>query len=48
MSYETRNSHRHEIELKYSSAWRLNVKYFTVTEIDWLTGNGGFFMFNFD
>lgn len=33
----------HEIELKYSAAWRLNVKYFTVTEIDWLTGNGVFF-----
>ena len=42
MSYETWNSHRQEVELKYSAAWRLNVKFFTVTEIDWLTGNGGF------
>lgn len=42
MSYETWNSHRQEVELKYCAAWRLNVKFFTVTETDWLTGNGVF------
>lgn len=48
MSYEIRNLYRYEIEFKYFFVWRLNVKYFIVIEIDWLIGNGGFFMFNFD
>lgn len=41
IKYETWNLHRHETELKYSAAWKRNVKDFTVTEVDWLTGNGG-------